>query len=541
MELERGIGIAPSAGEGRRMLMTDGSMQEFSLTLDKFLEHAAKWHPEVEVVTANDHGKRQRVGYKVLRDNAKKVSSVLSRLGVRHGDRVATLAWNTQDHMEAWYGIMGMGAVCHTLNPRLTAEQLAWMLGQSGAEILIASADLAGLASEVAQEANSQLREVFTIGGDADGLGVTLASLTENASEDFVWGDFDEKSSSGLCFTSGTTGAPKGVTYTHRANYLHTLRLLQADVVGVTSRDVVMPVVPMFHANAWGLPFACPATGAKLVLPGRNADGASLAKLIADENVTIAVGVPTIWLGMFDYLDEQSIELPSLKRVMVGGAPMSRALMERIEARGVEVQTTWGMTELSPLGTATPPGAKLRDPRTSGRPAPGVDLRLTDADGKVLAKQRGVEGHLWVKGSAVVDRYLGQDEPATVNGWFDTGDLARIDEDGHLQITGRSKDLIKSGGEWINPAAIEAIISALQCVSQAAVIGKEDPKWGERPLLLVELREGVDPSDEELLAALKGKVANWWIPSEIVRLPQMPLAPTGKIDKLRLRDEYCRA
>ena len=302
-----------------------------------------------------------------------------------------------------------------------------------------------------------------------------------------------------------------------------------------------MPVVPMFHANAWGLPFACPAVGAKLVLPGRYADGASLARFIANESVTIAVGVPTVWLGLMDHLDANGIELPSLKRIMVGGAPMSQALMDRIEQRGIEVQTTWGMTELSPLGTATPPGAEARDPRTSGRPAIGVDLRLTDDEGNPLDVQREVEGHLWVRGAAVVDRYFGQEQLATADGWFNTGDLARIERDGTVLITGRSKDLIKSGGEWINPTEIETVISALPCVSQSAVIGRSDPKWGERPLLLVELRDGYSPTDAELLAELDGRVASWWIPDQVVRLPQMPLAPTGKIDKLRLRNEYCNA
>ena len=524
------------------MSVIHGSMQDYGLTIDKFLDHAAKWHPDVEVVTADESGSVVRTTYAKMRNDAKRVSAVLGRMGITRGDRIATLAWNTQAHMEAWYGIMGMGAVCHTLNPRLTAEQLAWMIGQSGAEILIASFDLAPLASEIAKEADGQLREVITIDGDADVRGgLTLRSLTENAEPHVEWGYFDEHSPCGLCFTSGTTGAPKGVTYTHRANYLHTLRQLQADVIGLTSRDVVMPVVPMFHANAWGLPFSCPAVGAKLVLPGRNADGASLAKLIADEEVTIAVGVPTIWMGVFDHLDANGIELPSLERIMVGGAPMSTALMERIEGRGIEVQTTWGMTELSPLGTATPSGTSIRDPRKSGRPAPGVDLLLTDENGDPLPQQRRSEGHLWVRGPAVVERYFGQDTVATKNGWFDTGDLARIDDEGNLEITGRSKDLIKSGGEWINPAEIEAIITSLPAVSQAAVIGRVDPKWGERPLLLIELREGADTSDEDLKAALTGKVANWWIPQEVVRLPRMPLAATGKIDKLRLRGEYCRA
>ena len=521
--------------------MMDGAMQDYALTLDRFLAHAAKWHPDREVATATIDGGMTRIGYAQLHRNARRISSALAGLGAGQGHKVATLAWNTQEHMEVWYAVMGMGAVCHTLNPRLTAEQLAWMLEQSGAAILIASSDLAPLASEVQHLCDGSVTRVLTIDGEAGDGFTALASLTAEGGEAAIWGDFDETQPSGLCFTSGTTGAPKGVTYTHRGNYLHTLKLLQADVLAITSRDVVMPVVPMFHANAWGLPFACPATGAKLVMPGRHADGESLARLIIDEGVTIAVGVPTLWQGLIDHLDAAGLQCPSLKRIVVGGSPMSQALMARIEAKGIEVQTTWGMTELAPLGTATPPGADDRSPVVSGMPAVGLDLRLTDEDGVPLPDQRGEEGHLWVRGPNVVERYFGQDTSATQDGWFDTGDLAMIDDAGRLHITGRSKDLIKSGGEWINPAEIEAIVSAHPSVSHSAVVGRRDPKWGERPLLLIELLKDDEVSDEELVAALKGKVAKWWIPSEIIRLQHMPLAATGKIDKLRLRHEYSGA
>lgn len=533
---------APCLEPEIRQAMKDGAMQPYRLTLDKFLDHAARWHPDKEVVTASNGQAFDRVTYAGLKERALLVSGALARLGVSIGDRVATLAWNSQAHLETWFGIMGMGATCHTLNPRLSVEQTALMLEQSGAPILIASTDLLPLASTILAKAPVEhLLIIDDQPGNETGA-QPLAALLDPTLPEVAWGVFDENTPCGLCFTSGTTGQPKGVTYTHRSTYLHTLRLLQADVMSITAKDVVMPVVPMFHANAWGMPFAAPAVGAKLVLPGRHTDGENLARIIASEGVTIVSGVPTVWLGLVDYLEATGGEVPSLKRVVVGGSPMPPALMQRIEQRlGVAVQTSWGMTELSPLGTIAPPGLAIRDPALSGRPALGVDLLLTDAEGVALPQQRDVEGHLRVRGPSVVERYLGQDKPATnEQGWFDTGDLARIDSQGNLIITGRSKDLIKSGGEWINPAQIEAIIGALPQVSLAAVIGRPDAKWGERPILLVEMRKGTQMSDEELLATLNGRIESWWMPEDVVRLEKMPVAATGKVDKLSLRSQYGR-
>jgi 3-(methylthio)propionyl---CoA ligase len=520
------------------MPMTDGEMQYFALTLDKFLRHAARWHPRAEVVTGREDGRIDRIGYASLMERALKTSAVLGGLGVGKGDRVATLAWNSQAHVESWYAIMGMGAVCHTLNPRLTAEQLAAMAAQSGARLLIASADLAPLAREVMAGA-PQAEQLLLIDA-SEGDRASLEPLIAEAVADVAWGDFEETAPCGLCFTSGTTGAPKGVTYTHRACYLHTLRALQADVMAFRSSDAVLAVVPMFHANAWGLPFSVPAAGGKLVLPGRHTDGASLARLINAEAVTIGVGVPTVWLGLVEHLEAVGGDVPTLERVVVGGMPIAPSLMARIERRlGVTVQTSWGMTELSPSGTVAAPPHPTRAAPRCGRVALGVDQVLNDADGRALARQRGVEGHLRVRGAAVVERYFGHEEKATdADGWFPTGDLARIDLDGNLIITGRSKDLIKSGGEWINPAEIEAVVGAIPEVALAAVIGRPDPKWGERPILLVEMRNGRSVSDEALLEPLRGRVAPWWIPDEVFRVPSIPLAPTGKIDKMRLRSEY---
>jgi acyl-CoA synthetase (AMP-forming)/AMP-acid ligase II len=518
--------------------MIQGEMQDWPLTLDKLLDHAAKWWPERQVVTARDGGRTDRVGYAELRGRARRVSAALARLGVVPGNPVATLAWNTQAHVETWYGVMGMGAVCHTLNPRLTEAQLSAMLVQSQAAVLIASADLAPLARRVMARTPS-LKRVLEIDADAwtDG---GLEALLAGADGEVVWGDFPETAPCGLCFTSGTTGAPKGVTYTHRSSFLHTLRQLQSDVMGLGATDSVLTAVPMFHANAWGLPFAVPAVGAKLVLPGKHLDGASLARLIREEGVTVAVGVATVWLGLVDHLETHGGETPTLQRIIVGGAPLAPALMERIEARlGAAIQMSWGMTELSPLGVCAPPQDPSRAAHISGRPAVGVDLLITDADGRALPEQRGVEGHLRVRGASVIQRYFGEENSAVdADGWFPTGDLARLEADGGLAITGRAKDLIKSGGEWINPAELEAVVNENPAVSLAAVIGRPDPKWGERPVLVVQTRADHDVGDEALLAPLRGRVAPWWIPDAVIRLDEMPLAPTGKIDKMRLRVDY---
>ncbi|WP_439633537.1 AMP-binding protein [Glycocaulis sp.] len=526
------------------MPLMHGAMQDFPLTLDKFLDHAASWHPDAELVTASDSGAHARTGYARLRERSVKTSHVLAGLGVQKGECVATLAWNTQAHVEAWYAIMGMGAVCHTLNPRLTASQLADMAGQSQARVLIASVDLLPLARELAAKAPG-IRHLLVIdaGDIASGPGLKpepLEPMLASASDNEIWGGFEETAPCGLCFTSGTTGAPKGVTYTHRASFLHTLRQLQADAMAISKADSVLMAVPMFHANAWGLTFALPAVGAKMVLPGRHLDGARLAALINAEKVTVAVGIATVWLGVVEHLEATGGQTPSLKRVVVGGAPLPPALMARFErVLGVTVQTSWGMTELSPAGTFASPDDPDRSAEKSGRPSIGVDLLITDADGNALPQQRGSEGHLHVRGASVVARYFGQESSAlNADGWFSTGDLARIDTGGNLIITGRAKDLIKSGGEWINPAEIEAVVNQHPGISLAAVIGRADPKWGERPILLVQTSAGNDVSEESLLEPLRGRVAPWWIPDVVIRIDQMPLAPTGKIDKQRLRLDY---
>jgi len=501
-------------------------MQPYALTVDKFLDHAAKWSGAREVVTGDAGRVASRVGYDTLRVRSNRVSGALKALGLGLGDRIGTLAWNTQHHFETYYAAMGAGLVCHTLNPRLTAAHLAAMVNEAEDRVLAVADTLAPLLDQLAPLC-PRLEHVILL--DGGGLAPSTLggkfqvwpyeALLHQHGAPAPWGGFDEAAPAGLCYTSGTTGPPKGVLYTHRSNYLHTLRALQADAMALTGADSVLVAVPMFHANGWGLPFAAPAVGAKLVLPGRHTDGASLARLMREEAVTVAAGVHTVWLGLLDHLDADGGELPDLRRLIIGGSSCPDALIRRMEHRlGVKVQTSWGMTELSPMG---------------------LDLKLTDVAGATLAQQRNVVGHLKAKGASVLDRYFKAEHDALDSeGYFDTGDLASLDDVGNLSIRGRSKDLIKSGGEWINPAEIEAIVGRLAGVAQVAVIGRLDAKWGERPVLIVEAQPGHVVEAQTLLGALRGKVADWWLPNDVVQIAAMPLAATGKIDKNRLRADY---
>ncbi len=522
-------------------------MQKHALTLDKFIDHAAKWHGAATITTAIRGVAASRAGYAEVRVRSNRLSGALLSLGLTPGDRVGTLAWNTQHHLEVYYATMNAGLVCHTLNPRLTAGHLSTMINEAEDRILAVSANLTPMLGELLPLCPGIERIIVldesvdpaTSGGwqvPTDGL----EALVADRGAETAWGGFPEDSPAGLCFTSGTTGAPKGVVFTHRSNYLHTLMSVQPDVYCLSARDTILVAIPMFHANAWGFPFSAAAVGARLVLPGRDLDGASLASLIRSEEVTIAGGVQTVWIGLLDHLDATGGDVPSLERVIIGGSRCPDALIQRMESRlGVRVQTSWGMTEMSPIGTVESLHLPTADPRASGRPPIGVDLKLTDAAGTTLPEQRGTIGHLKVKGASVIDRYFKAEQDALDDeGYFDTGDLATIDEQGSLTVCGRSKDLIKSGGEWINPGEIEEIVGRDPRIAQVAVIAKAHPKWGERPVLVVEFHAGEHADGLALVDALKGRIADWWLPDEVVDLPHMPLAATGKIDKMRLRAGY---
>ncbi|HVS77561.1 MAG TPA: AMP-binding protein [Steroidobacteraceae bacterium] len=522
-------------------------MQRYALTVDKFLDHAAKWHGGSCVVSAAAAGEAHRITYGELRERCRRVSGALLDQGLAPGDRLATLAWNTQDHLTLYYAAMGVGLVCHTLNPRLSVAHLAQIVNEAGDRWIAVGAGLQLMARQLLADCPC-LETVILLDGqtpaeDFQGRARewSLEDLLRLFGRPARWGGFDEETPAGLCYTSGTIGKPRGVLYTHRSNYLHTLRALQADAVALTAEDTVLVAVPMFHANGWGFPFAAPAVGAKMVLPGRSTDPTHLRDLIVSEGVTIAAAVQTVWLGLVEHLEKAGGELPTLRRIIIGGSHCPEALVRRMEERlGVRVQTSWGMTELSPLGTIEPPNIPPRPGRrASGRPPMGLDLMLVDADGTPLPEQRMRVGRLMVKGASVAERYFDESEPALdAEGYFDTGDLGLIDEAGNLLITGRTKDLIKSGGEWINPREVEDIVGGLPQVSLAAVIGRPHAKWGERPVLVIEPRGEQTIDRDTLLGALRGRVPDWWLPDEIVLVEKMPLAATGKIDKRRLRAQF---
>ncbi|MBI1200330.1 MAG: long-chain-fatty-acid--CoA ligase [Phenylobacterium sp.] len=530
-----------------------GLMQNWPLTVDKILDHAKHWHGDREVVSRSVEGPIVRTTYAQIHERAKKLSNALRGLGVLPGDRVATLAWNTGRHVEAWYGIMGIGAVCHTLNPRLFADQLCYIINHAEDKIIFTDLTFVPVLAE--NRARMPTVEHIVVMTDRAGMkGVDLPGalcfedLVERSSAECDWGGFDENTAAGLCYTSGTTGNPKGVLYSHRSNFLHTLVTLGADVMGLSARDTVLPVVPMFHANAWGLAFSCAAVGAKMVMPGQKLDGASVHELLETEGVTFSAAVPTVWQMLLAHLRETKGELSTLKRVVIGGSAVPEAIVRGFrDEYGVDVTHAWGMTETSPLGTQATPNAaiaamseeeQLRYKLKQGRPPLGVEMKLTDDQGARLPHDGTTFGKLKVKGPFVVGEYFKGEGGAILDpeGFFDTGDVSTIDDQGFMQITDRAKDVIKSGGEWISSIEIENIAVGHPKAALAAVIGAFHPKWDERPVLLVKLEHGVEAAKEDFLKFLEGKIAKWWMPDDVVFVDDIPLGATGKIDKKVIRE-----
>ena len=530
-----------------------GLMQNWPLTVDKILDHANNWHGDREIVSRSIEGPIVRSSYAEVHTRAKKLSNVLKALGVTPGDRVATLAWNTARHIETWYGIMGIGAVCHTLNPRLFPEQLCYIINHAEDKVLFT--DLTFLPVLLEHRAKMPTVKHVVVMTDAAHMddaaypgALCFETLLEAQSADCVWGDFDENTAAGLCYTSGTTGNPKGVLYSHRSNFLHTLVTMGKDVMGISATDTVLPVVPMFHANAWGLAFSCSAAGAKLVMPGQKLDGASVYELLESEEVTFSAAVPTVWQMLLTHMRENNLKPSTLKRVVIGGSAVPEALVRAFrDDYGVSVTHAWGMTETSPLGTlATPTGKtaklspeeQLRFTLKQGRPPVGIELKLVDDAGRRLPHDGTTFGRLMVKGPFVVGQYFKSEggEILDEEGFFDTGDVATIDPDGFMQITDRAKDVIKSGGEWISTIEIENLAVGHPKAALCAVIGAAHPKWDERPVLLVKLNPGQTSSKDEFLGFLEGKIAKWWTPDDVVFVDDIPLGATGKIDKKLIRE-----
>ncbi|GAB4814048.1 hypothetical protein N2152v2_001094 [Parachlorella kessleri] len=544
-----------------------GLMQPWPLVVTNIIDYAARFHGDQEVVGRCPEGYTITTNYREVRQRAQLCALALKRLGVRPGDRVGTLAWNTTRHLEAWYGISGSGAVCHTLNPRLFEKELEYIINHGQDTIIMADISFAKLLENLAPKLRS-VREFIFLTDERQARPVYPASrrnmpkrstlknplcyeelLEEEVSrlDGFKWDPLDEDQACGLCYTSGTTGNPKGVLYSHRANFLHAMVICLPDCLDLKSNSSVLAVVPMFHANAWGLTYAAPLVGAKLVLPGPFLDGTSVERLLVEQRVTHTAGVPTVWLALMEHLQRsRGARLAHLQIMVVGGAACPRSIIEYYrDEHSVDVRQLWGMTEMTPAGTMgalkgtlahLDQEAVTRLKLKQGRGHIFVEMRIVDDEGRELPWDGKAFGNLQVKGPHVISRYFNSDaQGADPEGWFDTGDVATIDQHGYMQITDRSKDVIKSGGEWISSIEIENVAMGHPKVSEAAVIGIPDPKWSERPLLIVVPKQGQSPTREEILGHLEGRIARWWMPDDVAFVKEIPHTATGKISKLTLR------
>ena len=520
------------------------------------LEHAAKWHADTEIVSRLPEGGIFRYTYYAAHHRSKRLANALLRLGIGNGDRVGTLAWNTHRHFELYYGVAGIGAVCHTINPRLFPEQLVYIINHAEDRLLFFDLTFLPLVERLAPVCPKVEKWVLMAGpehlpaaSEMPGL-CSYEDLLNAETADYEWPTFDENMACSLCYTSGTTDQPKGVLYSHRSTVLHALGISLPDALGVSALDVIMPVVPMFHVNAWGLPYAAPLNGTKLVLPGAGMDSASLFELFETEKVTFSAGVPTIWLALLQFMREGQRHFTTLRRTVVGGASCPPALMKAFEEElGVTIMHAWGMTETSPLGTGgrtkakhetLSPADNLALRTKQGRVVFGVDMKIVGDDGHELPHDGVAFGDLLVRGPWVVRDYFRTTTPGelTADGWFSTGDVATIDADGYMQITDRSKDVIKSGGEWISSIDLENLAVSHPAVAEAAVIGVPSAKWSERPLLVVVRRPGLDVTAAELLAFFKGKVAKFCEPDAVEFVEQLPHTATGKLLKTQLRKDF---
>jgi fatty-acyl-CoA synthase len=531
-----------------------GQMMYAPLLISSLIDHAGRYHARTEVISVGTDGAVEACTWGSVAANARRVAAALTGLGLARHARCATIAWNNRRHLELYFGVPSGGFVCHTINPRLFPEQLVYIINHAEDEVLFIDSTFVPLVAAIRSELTTVKHIVLLeaeVGEAAEALPGIVAydDLLAAAPAEYTWPELDELCASSLCYTSGTTGNPKGVLYSHRSTVLHSCALNLADCAGLAARDTVLAVVPLFHVNAWGAPYGCAMVGARLVLPGPKLDGASLIGLIDRFRVSIALGVPTIWLGLIREAEKLGNRLASLERTLVGGSACPPSMMQTFRERyGVEVIHAWGMTEMSPLGSVNKPLARHLDLEVSalhrlregqGRPPWGVELEILGEDGLPLPHDGVAQGRLMVRGPYILNAYFRSTEAETLEeGWFDTGDVATLDADGFLSIKDRSKDIIKSGGEWISSVELENIAIGHPKLADAAVIGARHPKWDERPVLVAVKAEGQDPQDAEILAFFDGRVAKWQIPDRVVFVDVLPRNATGKVLKRTLRENF---
>ncbi len=529
-----------------------GTMQDWPLLVHKLIDHAAIYHAGREVVSLACEGGVHRSTWAEVRGRARRVVAALQGLGVQPGDRVATLAWNTWRHVESWYGISGAGAVAHTINPRLFEEQIVYIANHAEDRVLFFDLSFVKLVEKLAPQFKTIEHYVLLTDRahmPADcGLDLLCYEDLLAAHAEAEWVAVPETAPAGLCYTSGTTGNPKGVQYSHRSNVLHAMAACATDTFGMSAKTVVLPIAPMYHANAWSIPYTAACAGAKLVMNGPNFDPPTLQRLIVDEGVDLALAVPTIWLGMMQHLEKTGENLGRLDRTAIGGSAVPRAMIEAYDKLGVRVLQLWGMTEMSPLGTvgvglpetdAMPYQQQLDVRIKQGRGIFGVEMKIVDDAGRELPRDGKAFGRLLVRGPWIVGSYFkGDGASAFEDGWFDTGDVATLDPLGYMQIVDRAKDVIKSGGEWVSSIDLENVAVGAPGVAEACVIGVHHPKWDERPLLLVVPKEGAEVTKASVLAYLEGRIAKWWTPDDVLVVPSLPHTATGKLLKTALREQY---
>ena len=531
-----------------------GLMMHWPLMISSLIRHADRCHGDREIVSRTVEGPIHRYTYRDAHARAKKLANALLRLGVAAGEPVATLAWNGYRHIELYYGVSGIGAIIHTVNPRLFHDQLVHIVNHAADRLVFFDLSFVPLVEKLAASCPTVTTWIaMTDRAHMPESKLPLLCYEEllaAESGDFEWPEFDENTAAGLCYTSGTTGHPKGVLFSHRSTLLHALAVCQTDARGYSARSVVLPIVPMFHVNAWGIPYSAPLVGAKLVLPGAGLDGKSLYELFESEKVDSSAGVPTVWLGVIAYMRQNKLKFSTLRHTTIGGAACPQAMMQTLRDEfDVTVAHGWGMTEMSPVGTIGCLLAKHMDlsadarfalALTQGRPLYGVEMKIVDAEGRDLPRDGIATGNVMVKGPWVLRDYYNSDEPSplSADGWFPTGDVGSLDRDGYLKITDRSKDVIKSGGEWISSIELENVAVGHPAVAEAAVIGVFHPKWTERPLLLVVRKNGAEVTRDDLLAFYQGKVAKWSTPDDVVFVDELPHTATGKLSKKVLRETY---